>query len=353
MKRLKRKLSELFEKGRGFLKEINLKEKLVLIHDGDVDGFVSAAIALEALKRLNIKVLRILVVTSEDINKVLDRVKKYDRIIILDVPMDRPEDGLLKIKNKILYVDHHFSKDLNRKNIVYINPMLKNPEIYQPTSYVAYKFFSSLVNLKDKEWLAVIGTIADYGFQDCKDLLKKYVKVDRRENVWKTKFGKAVMLINGAIAILKPKDVLKLLTSAKNTDTITKSRKIKSAYKMFLKEYNRSKLRFWKNVEKIDNMLLLSTIRTKYRRVGSTLATEIGSKYPNKMVMVLERRDGLYKIHARYRIYEKSKFHLGRFLYKCCKGLGGGHRQAAGGSIAVRDFKKFKNRLIKELKREI
>lgn len=345
MKNLERKLSEFFDKEVLFILKIKPKDRVVLIYDADVDGVSSAAIALSGLEKLGIKNVRLVHKDWRVTNNLSGLVAKFDRGIILDVPTPVIEKQLKKIKKELLVIDHHPSKDVGSKNIIYINPGLKRREIYQPVSYLTYKIFSKIVDVTDKEWLAVVGTIGDYGFEDCKDLLRKYLEIKKKEDVWRTELGKIAMMINGAIAVLNPRKTLEILKPIKDLDEFKKNRKIKIASKKFDNEFERVKIEFKKNLEiYVDFDLIFSEIKTKFSRIGSTLSTYIATKYPNKLIIVLEKLNGNYKIHGRM---ENGKIHVGKLFEKLCDG--GGHREAGAGMIKAVEINKLKANLIRKL----
>lgn len=345
-------IDKLFEKGKLFIKQIEPKDKLFLIYHTDIDGLVSAALTFIALERLGIKVSKTIPRSIEGRKEIPKDLKECDKAIILDLPLthwhikDFKEifRAFEKQKKEILIIDHHPSEDFNTEKIVYINPRLEEEEIYQPTSYIVYKFFSKLINLKDKEWLSVLGTIGDFGLEDCKDLLKKWIKVRKKSEILNTKFWKAAIKLRGAIFSLNKNKVFKIFTSAKNLEELNRNKEILSSYEKYRKIYFKGKGEFWKNVKEFkESNLIISRISEK---VGSDLTNDISARRPNKIIILLEKRDDGYKIHSRY---QEGKIHIGNLMEKLR--VGGGHRQAAGGRIQARDLENFEKRLIEELKK--
>jgi len=348
VKKLKKKISELFKKEFQFLLKIRPKDRVALIYDNDVDGISSAAIALTGLKKLKIKNVKVFYKGRGGITNLRDLIRRFDKGIILDVPTSLIEDELKKVKINLLVIDHHIvSKSISSKNIVYINPRLKEKEIYQPVSYLTYKVFSKVVDVKDKEWLAVVGTVGDYGFEDCKDLLKKYLKINKKEDIWGTKLGKTAMMINSSIAVLGSEKSLEILVSSKDVNMFRKNRKVNFAVKEFERELEREKIEFKKNLEiYVDFDMVFSKIKPRFSRIGSTLSTYLATKYPDKIIILLEELNGNYKIHGRL---ESGKINVGKLFEKLCGG--GGHREAGAGTIKKVELNEFKSKLTKELSR--
>jgi len=336
-------IDKLFERGLEFIKKIEPKDNLFLIYHTDVDGIVSAALTFTALERLGIKVFKTIPRSIEGRKEIPKDLKECDKAIILDLPIENFQE-LKNSKKDIFIIDHHPSKDVNSKKIVYINPRFEKKEVYKPTSYIVYKFFSDIIYLEDKEWLSVVGTVGDFGFEDCKDLLKKWTKVNKKSGILNTKFWKIANKIRGASLELSKNDVLKILTSAKNLEELNRNEKILSSYKKYEKIYIQGKREFWRNAKEFKKLnLIISKIS---KNIGSDLTNEISAKYPNEIIILLEKMGQNYKVHARY---QKGKIHLGNLMKKLV--CGGGHRQAAGGKIKAKYLEAFEKKLIEELKK--
>lgn len=327
-------LEKLFEKGRFFVENIKPNKKILLVFHQDVDGICSGVIAYYALRKIGFS-LDFISSSIEKLERILLNTK-HKQIIILDLPVKN-----LPKKLCILVIDHHPLVKL--KNIVCINPCLVNKKIYQPTSYIAYKFFSGLIDIKEKEWVAVLGTVGDYGFEYCKDLLLKWIKIKKKENIWKTRFGKAAIIIFSAAIELGFENVFNILLKSKSLKDLLKNKKIINAYKNFTRYYKKKKKEFWKNAESFNN-LIISVITEEEKRVGSMIASELARKYPEKIIFLLGKTNEKYKIHARS---EKDTIHLGKILKKVCGG--GGHQKAAGGIIKQNMLEVFKKKVLREL----
>ena len=351
MKRKTKNLSELFEKGKNFLSSIKPGDSVVLLYHSDVDGMTSAAITLIALERMSIKVSKFKSGNVEKARETLEELKGFDKAIILDIALDFLEGFEEMVECKTLFIDHHMIKrDLNSARIVHINPRFDMPETYQPVAYVVYKLLSAIVDLKDKEWIAVLGTIGDYGFEDCKDIVGKYVKATSSSDLPKTDFWKVALVLNGSAFEIGFNEVVKILMSAKDLEELKNNKLLNKAYESYEKEYNRCKEEFWRNAEEVEELnLIISVIKPMHIRMGSSISTELGIKHKDKMIILLEKIDDAYKVHARY---QNSSLHLGKLLEAVCEGLngGGGHERAAGAVVHEKNIEKFKKRLIKRLK---
>ena len=331
-------LEELFKVGIDFIKKVEEGERVVLVYDADVDGIVSAVLVLGAIKKFGKKIKSSIPMEFGDVEKMKNRLKGFDVIITVDVPIDLIEKYLVSLGKKMLIIDHHPGRDLNSEKIVLVNPRLENPEIYQPASYVAYKMFRSVI--KEKEWLAVIGTVGDMGIDDCRDL----VKIKNKRNVWRSKFGRAAMLLTASIAVLGPKKTLEILSNSKSLKEILENREIVFASREFDKELKRCEREFEKNLE-VHGNVLISKIKPRYKAVCSALITKLATEIPEKMVFVFEDKGKIMRIHGRNSI---GKVDVGTIFRRL--GIGGGHREAGAGTIDKKDENKFKIRILRELK---
>ncbi|MFQ6055700.1 MAG: DHH family phosphoesterase [Methanosarcinales archaeon] len=357
MKKLKRNLSELFERGISFIREIKKKDRLLVIHHKDVDGLVSTTILLRLFKKISLNVSKIIASSNEEIEEDIKKIKDFDKTIILDIDICYLKKQLTSLKKDILLIDHHPPRsDLNSKRIVYINPRLEFPKVYQPASYVIYRFLSRIVDLEDIEWLAALGTIGDFGFEDCEDIVKKWIDVKKedikdKEELPKTTFWKNIKMLNAAITELGYNNTLYILKTVNSLGELIKNRKIENAYKGFNKKLEQIEQEFWENVRTIKEVnLVISEIESKHRALSSFFSTEFAAKYPDKIIILMRRKIGKYAINARY---QGKGIHLGKIMRKCTKGLngGGGHPHAAGATISAKNKNIFEERLIRELRR--
>jgi single-stranded DNA-specific DHH superfamily exonuclease len=234
--------------------------------------------------------------------------------------------------------------DFNGKNVIYVNPRFKNPETYQPVSYFLYKILSRVAHIKNLEWVSALGTIADYGFDDCRDILSKY-GIRKKNDLERSRLWKAAVILNGAFAIIGFDEGLKIFMKAGNINDLVKNERLHNAFNIFNKEYTRAERDFWKNSMCDDELnLIFSVIESKYKRISSALVTDISIQYPEKVVILLEKLGKSYKVHARH---QAGKINLGEIMMRCCNG--GGHRQAAGGIVGEHEIDNFREKIVREL----
>lgn len=340
MKKLKRNLNELFERGWKFLKDIETDEKNLLIYHTDPDGVCSAALVILELKKLGIKINRRFYTSNIASTQLKDEMEKADKIIMVDVALDTLN---FPKKKNILIFDHHPSKDVNSKDVILVNPMLQNSKLYQPVSYILYKFFSQFLDMKEQEWIAALGTVADFGYGDCKDLMKKYIS-KRPKDLKKTRLGELSDRLNSCINYFGVNGALNFLLSLKSLEIFEKNKRAEFLQKKFEKNLEEAKQEFMKNAE-VDKKLIFGVIESRQRRMGSTLASVISAENPKKVLIILSKNNGVYNVHARN---ISKDVDVGKLMKNCCDAEGGGHKQAAGGT--VKNFEKFRACILKNIK---
>jgi hypothetical protein len=332
-----KRLEKLFQNGIDFIKNIDEKEKVVLVHDNDVDGIASAVLILTATEKMGKRIGKVIPFVF-DAKKMRKKLKRFEKIITVDVPIDLIEKYFLGLEKKMLIIDHHPGRDLNSEKVVMINPRLENPEIYQPTSYIVYKMFEGLI--KEKKWVATLGTVGDMGIDDCKDL----VRIRNKKNVWKSKFGKASTLVSASISVYGPKRTLEFLLKSKGLEDIVKNKEITLALKEFNKEFERCKDKFEKNLE-VYGKVLISRIKPRYKGICSVLITRVSTENPEKIIFLFENKGKIVRIHGRNSIGEVN---IGK-LFRELK-IGGGHERAGAGTINKKNENKFKIKILSKLK---
>lgn len=335
-------MPELFERGRKFLKSIAPNEKVTIIHHRDIDGICSGALVKIALERLKIKDSMLFSGSYKDLSVILQNVKS-DKTIIADIGVS--SNFVRFLANPTLIIDHHMIKDdINRDDIIFINPRLINQDVYQPASYIVYKLMDGVVDLQDKEWLVVLGIAGDYAFEDCKDILRKWSNAKSRDELLeKTEIGKAAFFLTGAIFELGVEKVMEILLTTKDFHSLLENKEVRNAGNIYKRSYEKDKEKFWKKSESIGK-IIFSIIRPAHEGMGSAIVNEVSRKNPNKIILLLEDLGDKYDIDARY---HGSDVYLDKLMEKTCGG--GGHRHAAGGLIDKNDLERFKKRVMTEL----
>lgn len=351
-KKEKPNLDELLDAGRVFVKSIKASDKVFIVHHADVDGFVSGAFFDLALKSKGVGRIDIMPTDVEGTKDLLSQVKvgEYDVILVLDVDYPLANDEYKRLGARTMIVDHHMVRAGYADNVLYINPRMVNPDAYQPVSYVAYKMLHGFGKIADMEWMAALGVVADYAFEDCKDLLDKWIDIKSVDDLSSTDLWGVSKILFGAIILsfvpsekIDPRRIIEVLENSKNPKEVISNDLISYASLRFNKAYSDIKRQFWDSAE-VRGHVIIGIIDTPYRRVGSAVATDVASERKEDAVFLLSKRGDQYRISVRW---HKSPVHLGEFMSKHFGG--GGHRNAAGGSIKESQLAEFKERVFSEL----
>lgn len=332
-----------FSKVLGFLKSLTKKDKILIVFHRDADGLCSAVIARKTLERTGLK--PDIMVTHLEKTAELESVakSKYNAVIFLDLALDHLGGKFWNEKQKVLIVDHHpYHKDLNSKNVVHFNSHFFS-EGYLPASYLTYKIFCGIADIKDIEWISVLGTIADYGYDDCRDLLDRYISVKEKGEMFGTKYGKAAAMVNGASFFFGFEKMAEILSSASGADEFIGNKKIIGYYEKFSKEIERLKKEFFEKAEKTGKVYF-AHIESRIERIQSSVLTQLARENPEKVLVIYHKNGENIKLSGR----AQTGYDLGTIFMKAAEfagGSGGGHKPAAGAMIPASNIEKFKKKV--------
>jgi len=307
--------------------------KFLVIHDYDCDGISSAAILMIYLKNNKKQFENISTRVNEKKEELIKLSKKYDSAIFLDLGYINEEN--IKAFKNVLIIDHHVPKKYD-KNIIYINPRIENPKIYQPTSYITQKIFGN----EKTEWISLIGIIGDMAFSDTKDILRKY-KINQR-NWEKKKIGICAKVLDAVKVIKREKgatEAANFIAENYNHGPNILIRKYSKEYKTYKNELKRLIMDFNKNKILIGKNFLFYEVKSKYA-FSSTLATVISNRknLKNKVLVIAQKTNEKIKVSLRGNITDLNDF--AKRILIGLNGFGGGHPNAAG--IVLNDEESYK-----------
>jgi single-stranded DNA-specific DHH superfamily exonuclease len=317
-------------KAKKFLSQINPDDKIAIIHHDDGDGFCSGIILNNFCKLQNAKTKTL---TFNNKNSTLKKfnLKKFNKIIITDVPAKVMQPELHLIKNKqILYIDHH--EKINLPNKIQYYPTVDQG--YIPCSRTAYE----LTNLRPD--LALIGTISDSGdlYKENLCFIKKQLKnLNLSLEEFKTKY--AHPFCDTIIYFKKkPNKAFKILSQISSLKEIFKIKKYADKAE---KEIQKTVKKFKEKKKTYGEINLY--IRNK-KSQGKEIAVAIISKAePKKIHLFLGPQNKKYiGISARD---QTKNANLPKLLEILTDNLPyakvGGHPRASGGQILKKDLKQF------------
>ncbi len=326
-----------------FIKNLKKEDNIALVYHRDTDGLCSGVLMKKVLNTFGLKPK--LIVAHLEREDILSKLQQnFDVLIFVDIAIDHLDGNFWSKKQRVLLIDHHPPfKDLSSNNIVHYNNHFYGNG-YKPASYLVYKLFSDL--LKDYEWISVIGTIADYGYEDCKDLLDKHFSVENKKEMFKTRYGKIAGMITGASFIIGFEKISDILSESKLAD-IENNKSILKAYEKYEIEVERCKKEFWKNAVNYGN-IVFSTFESEFERIQSPVSSMLSTENPDKVIILYYNSGKGIKINGRTNL----DYNLGDIFKKAASyagGQGGGHKPAAGALIPKGKLEDFKKKVIELL----
>lgn len=338
------------EKAVEFLKNTTAKDDVVIIFNNDADGIASCLLIMKTLEKNGVKNPYIIAQPMPPEKNLIKRIQTSlpNKIIFLDMAMDQKEDIIKKLKGicDILIIDHHqVFKNLNANNVVHYNPRFEKKDIYQSTSYVAYKICSKIHDISQYLWVAAVGMVADYDLSHSKELVeevkKKYTSLED--------FSMLSFIIESARATKKMtcEEIVNTLSRYDDYREFLESKdaqKMVEAYKELQNEIDTTYGDAEANSERMGKLILYN-IKSKYN-IASIISTKLAEKYKNKIIVVYEKGGSKAKLSAR----TQSGTDIAKLLQKAARGLrasAGGHEAAAGATMEAKEWDKFKENLIK------
>ncbi len=349
-----------------WVKSITSKDVLALYHDADSDGISSGAITATAIKRLRGRLPDVRLSPRHGGHNITDDevtiMKKagVTKFIACDVALDNHPDVTNKIASfaDVLIIDHHaLYEPFKKKNILLIKPQLFT-DLAKPSKYctskLAYDLFSRVVDITDKDWLAVAGSISDIATEPWEEwmhsVFKKY-KVPLNKDLFKTKLGEVGIYINDTASYDDqkiPEAYLIAVNATHPNDVLNSSI---TAYHNVID----AEIQKWTKAIKKDGEwhpelnLVFYEIKPKYK-VKSAITTILGLKYAKEIVIVSAPENGQMAFSLRC----QKGIAVNVLLVEAIKGLadasGGGHIPAAGGRCNIADYPKFKDNVMKLLR---
>ncbi len=355
-----------------FIKKINPKKKVVIVYGHDNDTICSAVVIYKLLKKIY-KINSSFFVTEDNFavnEKDIDGIKKKnpDYIIIVDIAhlSSKKVESFLS-KKKTLIIDHH--QPLKLKKITYSNPRDFDKMIYMPVSYITYKIYEKLGNIKDVAWIAAVGVLSDHGISNSKDLFdyikknhkdlldtfdKTKIKIVEEKLFNNSKIGLISIIFNSARVIAGKKGaskVLKILIKSDFPDYVLKiknkdTKNLLLWYSKVEKEFHRCVKDFKENKKIIKKKIIYYEINSKIS-IKSSLSGYLTQFY-KKNIIIFSQKSGKY-FSISFRRGKNNKTNLNKLAKKSIKGIpnanAGGHEAASGGKIPSKYLSKFLNQL--------
>lgn len=313
----------------------------LFIYDDDPDGLCSFLLLYDYVKEGRGVIMKTSSKLDANFIKLI-HLYQFDSVFVLDTPVVE-QDFIDQIKVPVYWIDHH--EVLKRNNVKYYNPRKKYPDIYMPTTRMAYQVNPN----PDKLWVAMLGCISDYMVPDFKD---KFVK--EYSDLMKPKSDISAALFKDKIGELER--VFRFLLKGKSSEIrkcVSILTRIKTPYEILNQETSQGKY-LWKRFQKIDveyqkmfkdaqskktrSKLLLYEYNDSKWSFTAYLSNELFTKNPKKVTIIARKSNGSMKVSLRATFNIRDA--LKRTLDKI-EGSGGGHPNACGAVIQNHDWEHF------------
>lgn len=336
------------------IEELLSKKKKIFVYHRDSDGVTSTALLLRYFPADSFS-LEYANLDSGTVYTILE--KRPEVVVLLDLAVDQYWENIKELEKKadVLMIDHHlFDRDLNSDKTLYINPRLKEKGIYLSNSYLIYHLLKKMGKPVEKlSWIAGIGVIGDFAFEEGKDVLEDVKKTNPdfvEGKPRESRLGLAEKLISSAITLRGEKGsekVLEILLKTDNFEDFEKNEQLIKWNTEVEEEVNRVVERFEKDKEYYEKeKLAIFEFKSKLS-ITSTISTILSEKNPDITLIIRKKLEDGFKLSVRN---QSGKVNLNTILRKVCKdiGRGGGHEKAAGAFVT--DWDEFKKRFLKELR---
>ncbi len=327
----------------------------VFFFDNDVDGLCSFLLLKRKIDRGFGIVIKSYPGLEAIYNHKLDELNP-DVIFVLDKPIISKEfmEHANKLGLPIIWIDHHqidgYNQDeLKKNNIFYYNPIYSSDKS-EPVSCICYE----VVKNKRDMWIAMTGCVADQYIPDfAEEFSKEYLDLigdikDSKKALFESELGKIIKILSFAMKD-KTSKVIKMLN---------KLSYIKSPYEIVKGDEYEFIIDRYKEIEKKYRLLLDKAKKEDYENkilyfkysgdlsISGDLANELAYIYPNKIVVVVFIKEDKANMSLR----GKNVKDLLKSSMNGINGSGGGHKDACGGTINVKDLEKFKSNIYDRLR---
>lgn len=338
-----------------FVRNIDKNDRVMILHDIDLDGVVSAFIVKKFLEKEGVKdiFLRYHENTEKSfIPEDYEFIKENDinKVISVDLSTDEDVKILRMIEDvaDVLIIDHHpVINEVNSDKTVMIKASQIsdiNPGQY-PASKLVYDLFNQVVSLKEYAWIVCLGIKADSAEETWHGFVEK--KAKDKEGLYEAeKLLSYACISRGEGGI---KDAFNALESSHNYEDIIRSL---SKYKVIDKDLEKYVMNFEDYSEYYEDIdLYFVFVESKYM-IKSMIANELSKNDVHKTFLVVQKDKGMVQVAARR---QDEYIDMGKLMRKVARAIpgatGGGHKAAAGCRFREEYLDRFKNLVVSEIKK--
>lgn len=319
----------------------NCKRPLFFFHD-DQDGLASFLLFYRHVQEGRGTVLKAKPKLTEQYAK---KAQDYgaDKIFVLDIA-DVEQEFIDNAGAPVVWIDHH--PIIQRDNVKYFNPRLKDENRNIPAAYLCYQI------VQQDMWIAMVGCLGDWYLPDFVDAFReKYPNLipekckTAGDILFETKMGilNKVFSFNlkgSTSEVLKSIKVMTRIDSPYEIleQTTPKGRFVYKKYQKINTAYEELKKTVLKAKQKKGKVLLFKYTDDKLS-LTKDLANELLYMFPENIIILGREKSGELRCSIR-----SMKTDLQPILEKALVGIdgyGGGHEHACGAAIKLEDADKF------------
>lgn len=348
---------DILQRFYSFVSALSKKDRIAVIFHTDADGITAGVIAAKAVGRICGRKPALFlhpapseVTLSKKIILELKK-KKINKAVIVDLNVDQEPASIKAVEKfaEILILDHHsIQNDINSGKTVMIKPQFFSKS--DPSKYcgakLTYDLFSRWANLEDLKWLAVIGIYGDMAEKEWQDFIRNAgVSSDKIKTA-----GGLIVYARSADEKNGPMKAFREFYSARGIDDV-----LKSSLPQYAGKIEKELSHYIKSREKLaefypEKKLMIYEISPKYN-IKSELVNRLSREYyPKWTCIVIQKKGRIASIGTRN---QSGKVAMNELMIKATAGIrgasGGGHVQAAGGSVGNKKIliQKVKARILK------
>lgn len=347
-----------------YLENIDEDDKVVIIHHWDMDGSSSASIISRILEDVRGRPADEVTIPDKRAYHLEEKdralVAEANKLIVLDFNLGADELEELNEETDVLVVDHH-NFDRVPDGPAFVNPRTQDKESYIPCSKICLDIADEFGLADEVRWIAGLGVIQDFGVNSCPELFEKldedystYLpeELEQQQLAKNCEYGRYSSVLN-----IKPyrdsKHFAKLtyeaLMNSNDLMELEAQEAYRKVYEVYLEmqdEFNRA-VEHYEEEREIDRqkMIIFFELESDFN-ITSSIATNMSTKTPEWIHLVVQNKDGEINISARC---QSGRVDLGELMHEALpeaaleeQAEAGGHRKAAGASMKPEYYEEWK-----------
>ncbi len=360
--------AEQLEPAVDFLIRTREDEQVAIMHHWDMDGTASATLTSKLLGRTRGRPADIVTMPADRCYHLTEQdheeLQNMDRLILVDFNIDADELEELQDEHglDVLVVDHHnFGREAD---IPFVNPRLQDPDSYIPASAIMIQVAAELGLEENLRWIAGLGVIQDFGVEACPKMFEELQRqhpalfpeeLTQQKLAKECEYGRYSSVLN-----IKPyRDghhfaelAHRALMKSDRLEELEAQEEYRQVYEVYLEmqdEFQRV-VEDYEEEREIDRdkMVVWFELDSNFH-ISSSVATNMSTKTPEWVHIVVQRRDGEADISARC---QSGRVDLGELMQNSLPDKaveegaeGGGHDKAAGASMPEEHLQEFKQNM--------